>query len=207
MQATMQSSRAGFTLIETMVAITILTFAMAGPMFTASRAIVAAQTARDQLTAIYLAQEGIERVRAMRDNAYLAAYHTGGADISSTAWSDFITGSGSASISRCITSNDAPNACTLDSVGDGSLEQCIAADSCEPLYLTGCTNGPEGLSCTPPNMYTQRDLPGSVLSPFVRTIQATIITPHEVKIVSTVSWTYHNTPYSVMVSDHLSSWH
>ena len=63
----------GFTLIETMVAVTILTLAVAGPLMTASRAIVAAQSARDQLTASYLAQEGIEYVRAMRDNEYLAA--------------------------------------------------------------------------------------------------------------------------------------
>ena len=61
----------GFTLIETMVAISILTFAMAGPLFTASRAIVAAQTARDQLTATYLAQEAIEQVRFMRDTNVL----------------------------------------------------------------------------------------------------------------------------------------
>ena len=49
----------GFTLIETLIAITILTLAIAGPMVTASRSIVAAQTARDQLTASYLAQEGM----------------------------------------------------------------------------------------------------------------------------------------------------
>ena len=64
----------GFTLTETMIAITILTFAVAGPLFTASRSIIAADIARDQLTASYLAQEGIEYVRMMRDNAMLRSF-------------------------------------------------------------------------------------------------------------------------------------
>ena len=66
-------------------------------MVTASRSIVAAQTARDQLTASYLAQEGIEYVRAMRDNEYLAAYQAGGSNVSTTAWNNFLT----ASINQC----------------------------------------------------------------------------------------------------------
>ena len=80
----------GFTLIEAMVAITIVTLSIAGPLYTASRAIVAAENARDQLIASYLAQEGIEYVRMMRDDEYLASYQTGGAGISSTAWNNFL---------------------------------------------------------------------------------------------------------------------
>ena len=194
----------GFTLIETMVAITILTFAMAGPMFTAGRSIVAAQTARDQLAATYLAQEGIERVRAMRDNAYLSAYHAGGTDTSSAAWRAFFSEEGPSSISRCI----APDICTLDSAGSGLLRRCETADnSCAPLYLTGCTNSSGALSCTPPNIYTQQDVSGSIRSPFTRTIQGIVISANEVKVVSTVSWDFHGTPYSVTVSDHLTAWH
>ncbi|MDP1690213.1 MAG: prepilin-type N-terminal cleavage/methylation domain-containing protein [bacterium] len=191
----------GFTLIETMIAITILTFAMAGPMFTAGRSIVAAQTARDQLTATYLAQEGIEYVRMMRDNEYLTAYHAGGADISSTAWSNYLTGLDVTSITRCI----APNTCTLDTAGNGGLEPC-PGNSCAPLYLMGCVNGPDGLSCTPPNRYIQHELPGSVRSPFTRTIQAIGVSSSEEKIISTVSWSFHGTPYFVTVSDHLTPW-
>lgn len=194
----------GFTLIETMVAISILTFAMAGPLFTADRAIVAAQTARDQLSAMYLAQEGIEYVRAMRDNTYLATYHAGGTSVSETAWNDFLTGLGPTSIARCVE----PNLCTYDPVGGGSVEQCAATDNtCTPLYLTGCVNGSDGLVCTPPNRYTQENVPGSVVSPFTRTIQAIPISANEEKIVSTVSWTFHGTPYAVSVSDHLTAWH
>lgn len=197
-----------FTLIETMVAISILTLAMAGPLFTASRAIVAAQTARDQLTASYLAQEGIEYVRAMRDNEYLSAFRTGGTNIAGAAWDNFLGGTDSSSITRCI----APAVCTLDSasldaLGNGSLTPC-AGNSCasQPLYITNCTNGSRGLVCTPPNIYTEQNLPGSVKTPFVRTVQAIPISANEEKVVSTVSWNFHGTPYSVTVSDHFTAW-
>ena len=91
----------GFTLIETMVAVTILTLAVAGPMMTANRAIVASQIARSELTASYLAQEGIEYIRAMRDNEYLAVHN--GLDASATAWSHFLTNNSTDanSISQC----------------------------------------------------------------------------------------------------------
>src|SRR3989344_2986288 len=58
----------GFTLVETLVAVTILLFAIVGPMTIASQSIKAAQFAREELTAVFLAQEGIELVLERRDN-------------------------------------------------------------------------------------------------------------------------------------------
>lgn len=61
------TSLTGFTLIETFVAITILITAIAGPLTLASRGLNASLVARDQLTASFLAQEGIEYIRHKRD--------------------------------------------------------------------------------------------------------------------------------------------
>lgn len=79
----------GFTLVETMVAITIVTLAITAALFSANSSLVAANIARDQLTASYLAQEGIEKVRLQRDNQYLVAY--GGANASAVAWANFLS--------------------------------------------------------------------------------------------------------------------
>lgn len=184
----------GFTLIETMVAIAVLTLAVSGPLFTANRALVAARTARDQLTASLLAQEGIEYVRLMRDDEYLAAYRAGGAGVSSAAWSAFVSGGDSASIAGCRSST-----CTLDparAMGTGgglSLAPCSGA-SCAPLYLA---NG----------IYTERSgIAGAVRTPFTRTIQAFDTAADDERIVSTVSWSFHGVPYSVSITDHLTPW-
>lgn len=67
----------GFTLIETLVAITILTIAVAAPLTLAAQSLMSAYTARDQVTAFHLAQEAIETVRAQRDHNLLTIIKTG----------------------------------------------------------------------------------------------------------------------------------
>ena len=71
------SLNTGFTLIETLVAITILTVAVAAPLSLAAQSLLAAFNARDQVTAFHLAQEAIETVRAKRDNNLLQVIKTG----------------------------------------------------------------------------------------------------------------------------------
>jgi prepilin-type N-terminal cleavage/methylation domain-containing protein len=197
----------GFTLVEALVAIAIVSIAIAGPMYAANRAIVAAQIANSQFVAAYLAQEGIEYVRSMRDDAYLYQYSQGNPDASIDAWTDFSTsGPSDFSIWQCEKTNPTTNACTLDPflpMGTGnneSLGPCKlpfgSGNDCAPLYLT------------PSNIYTQNSSPPNVQTPFTRTIQIEDIssTVSEVNVISTVSWNFHATPYSVSITDHLTSW-
>ena len=86
------SARSGFTLIETLVAITILLLAIGGPLSIASRGIFASNIARDQITAFYLAQEGVEYIRNVRDENNLHA-------------SPWLSG-----LSNCTS----PNVCSID---------------------------------------------------------------------------------------------
>ena len=57
----------GFTLIETIVAITILMISIVGPLALASKGIVYAEYVRDEITAFNLAQEAMETIRNIRD--------------------------------------------------------------------------------------------------------------------------------------------
>lgn len=68
------SLTAGFTLVETLVAISILLVVIIGPMTIAQKGIQNAYFARDQLTAVFLAQEAIEAVREIRDDTALGVY-------------------------------------------------------------------------------------------------------------------------------------
>lgn len=165
----------GFTLIETMVAVTIITLAVAGPLFTASRSIVAAQLANDQLAASYLAQESIEYVRAMRDDEYLAL-HPGD---TGAAWNNFINGS----INQCR----APKICTLGLIQGGTLP------------LTSCSGNTctETFSLIPNRMQYKRT---------IQVVDASSGGATDVRIVSIVSWNFHNSLHSISINDHLTPW-
>lgn len=57
----------GFTLVETLVAVSILVIGSLGPIVIAAQGIASGGYAKDQITAYYLAQEGIEYIRSIRD--------------------------------------------------------------------------------------------------------------------------------------------
>jgi prepilin-type N-terminal cleavage/methylation domain-containing protein len=192
----------GFTLIETLVAVSIVSLAVTGPLVAASRSIVSAEVARDKLIASYLAQEGVEYIRAMRDDSYLAIYGTGSAaTLSERAWNSFYSANDATSITQCRS-----NPCTLDRTksmngvetdptadSDKSLRVCTTS-GCRPLYLTSA------------NTYTQV-ASGNTQTPFTRTITITDQNAEkEMKVSSNVSWTFHGTPYNVTVIDHLTKW-
>lgn len=64
----------GFTLVETLVAISVLLLVIIGPMTVAQKGIQNAYYANEQVTATFLAQEAIEAVRTLRDTQALVAF-------------------------------------------------------------------------------------------------------------------------------------
>jgi GxxExxY protein len=65
------STEKGFTLIELVIAIFILTFAVIGVYNAFSTIVVVTYGASDRFTAAYLAQEGLEIIRNIRDNNWI----------------------------------------------------------------------------------------------------------------------------------------
>lgn len=60
-------TKKGFTILETLIAITVLVFAITGPLSLVAGSIRTSGYARDSITAFYLAQEAIEYIRNTRD--------------------------------------------------------------------------------------------------------------------------------------------
>lgn len=174
--------RRGFTLVETMVAITVLTISIVGPFTIASSSYQAAAAARDQLTANYLAQEAIEYIRSIRDANYLAVYPN---HSSSSAW---LTG-----LSACMTGKP----CTVDPTGNAIPTVCNDGT---------CASTPMNLSST--NLYNQGPVSASnVPTPFTRAVRVTnALSPDEADITVVVTWSTAHRTYTATVTDHLFNW-
>lgn len=111
------TSSAGFTLIETFVAVLVLVFAVVGPLTLTSRSLNATLSARDELVGTYLAQEAIEHVRYLRDSSMLRG-------------EDWMTNLG-----NCINQD-----CMVDVWDLGAVPEACSNDGCAQLEYNEATH-------------------------------------------------------------------
>ncbi len=160
---------AGFTLIETMVAITILITAVVGPMQIASKALFSSFYARDQITAYYLAQEGIEYVRHVRDSYYLTT----------TIPSDWPS-VGNNIFSKCISDQISTFGCRVDVYNQKIINYTSLSDiSSNPLNYNSVSGMYSYEPADKPSKYTRV----VTISPDPNT------NPDSLLVTSTISWT------------------
>ncbi len=203
-------SYSGFTLVETLVAIAIIMFAITGPFMSAERTVVVASIVRDKMTASFLAQEGVEYARALRDKVYLNECYKDSSTCNSW-WKDYSSGSVN-SMKQCSSSRP----CSLDtSMGKSTYRMTtrspFSAVNTHELHI--CTGG-VGRTCgrlylnKATGQYTTTNDANTVSTPFVRTIhEQTFPGSPDIKITSTVKWTNHGQTYNSVVTDHLTPWY
>ena len=67
-----RNRRKGFSLIETLVAIAVLVMGILGPLTLAQMSLRSFPQVRDRITALYLAQDGLEAVKNVAESALIA---------------------------------------------------------------------------------------------------------------------------------------
>ncbi len=123
------NNQKGFTLIEALIAIFIFSVALVSLITITARGVLGVSQARDQLTAQFLAQEGVELFRNYRDTLII---NENTADLSSS----MLCGGQSNACSIKYTPSGSPRYYTLVSNGGSSL----SADNTGLIY----ENNPNG---------------------------------------------------------------
>jgi type II secretory pathway pseudopilin PulG len=195
-----------FTLVETLVAISIFSMSVLGLLSILASGISNTSYAKQKIVATYLAQEGIEYIRNMRDTYVL--YDSDG----QTGWNNFntkVAGGVFHSVSICATTNGCyinADASTLNyTIPSSQAMTSITLPACTD---STCSNAPLHYnSNTGIYGYTGVDgYAGVVSSGFSRKIQINQINANETEVFSTVYWTQGSGNYSVTFSEDLFNW-
>jgi prepilin-type N-terminal cleavage/methylation domain-containing protein len=165
----------GFTLIETLLAILILAMAIAGPLSIAAKGLQLALISKDQVTATYLAQDGIEYVRFIRDTNRLQGLDwLAGLDGTSNGHT-FNSGGGQA---NCTGGNQ----CIIDSLKDQVTYCGTSVATCAQTHLY----------FDPTNNYYTYSTAGTTQTIFSRTVSVTPASinggSNEADVIVTVQW-------------------
>jgi prepilin-type N-terminal cleavage/methylation domain-containing protein len=185
----------GFTLVETLVAISIFSLSVLGIMSVLSQGIKDTNYSKRKITATYLAQEGVEYVRNMRDTYVLFD-----ATDPQAGWNDgFLNKFQNCQAIGCyIEDEDVSYIDNSQPIIDVDVRACGDATCSSRPLLYNETTGKYGYV-------------SGINSGYYRKIQVVPITDgdgevNEVKIISTVYWSQGSGSYNVSFSESLFNW-
>lgn len=160
----------GFTLVETLVAISLLLIAVVGPMTFLSRSSQSTEVANQQIPAVFLAQEGLELVQQERENEFLEWFDNN----SHNAWTEFRN-----TFAAC---EGASNQCAVEINDSGVVEvsTCSTTDNDCFLYYNETNDR---------SRYTYDDSTDAIATPYRRYVYLEEVSAdREVRVVSRVEW-------------------
>ena len=142
-----------------MVAISILSLAITGPLLIAQKGLASAIYSKDEITAFYLAQEAIEYIRNARDTNR----------ITNSSWLNGLT--------ACIVDSGGNGTCEIDArktdfLSPGAIQIC-AASACDPISYDS-TSGLYGYGIGSPTRFTRTTSIDNRASPKEASITVTI---------------------------------
>jgi prepilin-type N-terminal cleavage/methylation domain-containing protein len=177
----------GFTLVETLVAISILTLSILGTFTAVQKSLQSSTFVKDQITAFYLAQESIEYIRNIRDENGLWSLQQVSLGNSGRDWLYGLSGTAS---DPCYFGK----VCTVD-IPQRVVSTCSGVGSC-PYLNQDSTTGLYGY--TSGGSWSQ--------TRFRREVQLTSISSHEAQVAVTVSWVSGSISKSITVREMLNNW-
>lgn len=180
-------AKKGFTVLESIVAIAVVSLAIAGAFSAVRTGLSASSAAKEQTKAYYLAQEAIEILRNKRDSNGLNRFING----SSVSWRAGISEPGD----QC-----APGGiCRLDATAmEGAFAAYCGIDTgdnwnvCPPLHQDGTTF-----------VYNYS---GSITTNYVREIKIENIGDDEMVVTIRIAWSHAGTPREFKTKTILTNW-
>lgn len=175
----------GFTLIEALVAITILILGVTGALTAASQGIASATYTKEDVIAFNLAQEGVEMIRNMRD----------GNGISGANWLTGIANAGDPcelGTSSCTVDVNAP-------VGSPFLVGCPDFGAC-PVLKEDPATGAFGYNPAWPDSPYTREI---IIS---RGVGNQLVVGREVSIKVIITWMHGDASRSFAVQENILNW-
>lgn len=172
------SQNSGFTLIETIVAVLVLTISLSALLNLTASSAVTARYSRNDITVNYLLQEVIDFIRNDRDTT---AFHN---NLDGLGWSRFIEKYNSA----CFSSDG----CIIEPVK--SLIESCSGDCISLNYIDNPSDT---------GFYTYD--PG-VKSIFQRTVKMSNVNPDEIKIEVIINWDNNGVNKSRTMTSNLLNW-
>jgi prepilin-type N-terminal cleavage/methylation domain-containing protein len=168
-----QNKQTGFSLVETLVAVSILLIVIVGPMTISARTAKSSSFASEQVQAFFLAQEGLELAQKARDDGTIGYFKSSAT--TPKPWDDFTKNGGV--YKDCFDSKG----CGLQWLNGNALDTPLKCNGNDCLIYRS-VSGRSHFN------YTST---GNIITPFTRKIyfEKTGLDPaREVRIRSVVTW-------------------